>query len=76
MRLTHKSIFIATWIDNTAPQDLECCLRGQLSDLEGWVHTATSAVVGSITERTRAMLFAGNPPFCACARTADSSGAT
>ena len=61
---------------NAASQDLECCLRGQMSDLAGWVHAATSAVVGSITERTRAILFAGNPPFCACARTADSSGAT
>ena len=35
-----------------------------------------SAVVGSITERTRAMLFAGNPPFWACVRTVSSSGAT
>ena len=32
-------------------------------------YAAASAVVGSITERTRATLFAGKPPFCACART-------
>ena len=31
---------------------------------------ANSAVVGSIKERTRATLFAGKPPFWACARTA------
>ena len=37
---------------------------------------AASAVVGSITERTRAMLLAGKPPFCACVRTDASSGAT
>ena len=36
---------------------------------------AASAEVESITERTRATLFAGNPPFCACARTVASSGA-
>ena len=40
------------------------------------VHAESSAVVGSITERTRAIEFAGNPPFWACARTVSSSGAT
>ena len=51
------------------------CLRGQLPDTACF-QAAASAVVGSITERTRAMLLAGKPPFCACARTDASSGAT
>ena len=34
-----------------------------------------SAVVGSITVRTRAIVLAGNPPFWACILTVSSSGA-
>ena len=34
-----------------------------------------SAVVGSITDRTRAIALAGNPPFWACILTVSSSGA-
>ena len=34
-----------------------------------------SAVVGSITDRTRAIVLAGNPPFWACILIVSSSGA-
>ena len=34
-----------------------------------------SAVVGSSTNLTSEIRFAGNPPFCACSRTASSFGA-
>src|SRR5271168_361309 len=42
------------------------CLRGQRFRCLDQLQATASAVVGSITERTLAMLLAGKPPFCAC----------
>lgn len=59
-----------------ASQALQYCLRGALLSVETCDYAAASAVVGSITERTRAIELAGNPPFCACDRTMSSLVAT
>jgi hypothetical protein len=62
----------ATW----ASQARTHCLRGHGFDGLDQLQATASAVVGSISERTLAMLLAGKPPFCACVRTDASSGAT
>jgi hypothetical protein len=51
--------------------------RRPLSPLPGTIRSQwpVSAVIGSITDRTRAITLAGNPPSCACRRTISSSGA-